>query len=90
MRFLCCLILLGATMVSVAPVTAQRYDPRYPVCLERWEWGGSVYYDCGFTNWDQCRAAASGLDATCLNNPYWSNAREQPPGRFSRRPRGGY
>ena len=28
------MMLAGATMLAVAPASAQRYDPRYPVCLQ--------------------------------------------------------
>lgn len=65
------LLLGGATVSAVASATAQTYDPRYPVCLQRWVWGGSTYFECNFTSWDQCRAAAAGLPAMCLDNPYW-------------------
>jgi hypothetical protein len=84
MRCLSFLILAGATMLAAAPAMAQRYDPRYPVCLERWEWGGSIYYDCAYTAWDQCRAASAGLSAMCVENPYWAGAHQAAPGRFYR------
>jgi len=83
MRVLGWLILAGATMLAVVPASAQRYDPRYPVCLQVWEWGGSSPIYCTFTSWEQCRATASGLSAMCLNNPYWSHARQH--GRGDRR-----
>jgi hypothetical protein len=34
-------IVAGATILAVTPATAERYDPRFPVCLQKWEWGGS-------------------------------------------------
>ncbi|MGY4333366.1 hypothetical protein ACVWWG_007783 [Bradyrhizobium sp. LB7.2] len=60
------LLLGGATVSAVASATAQTYDPRYPVCLQRWVWGGSTYFECKFTSWDQCRAAAAGTSRHVL------------------------
>ncbi|WP_346658354.1 DUF3551 domain-containing protein [Bradyrhizobium sp. 147] len=75
MRKLLRWLLLGGTALSaIVPATAQTYDPKYPVCLQRWVWGGSTYFECKFTSWDQCQAAAAGLPAMCLNNPYWPQA----------------
>jgi hypothetical protein len=78
MRLLRCMILAALTILAVAPATAQRYDPRYPVCLQRWLRGGISYMDCSYMNWDQCRATASGLSAMCLDNPYWQKQRQDP------------
>ena len=85
MRMLCWILLAGATMLVIPPAMAQRYDPRYPVCLQRWEWGGSIYFDCSFTNWDQCLEASRGLSAMCMDNPYWAGARRPAAGSFTPR-----
>jgi hypothetical protein len=76
---LCGMMLAGVTMLSAAPVTAQRYDPRYPVCLQTWEWGGATNINCSFTSLDQCRATASGLSGMCYANPYWPQGRQASP-----------
>jgi hypothetical protein len=76
MRKLCWMILAGATILTAAPATAQRYDPNFPVCLQVWEWGGSTNINCGFTSLDQCRATASGLSGMCYANPYWPQGRQ--------------
>ena len=81
MRLFCSLALIVATMLAVSPAAAQRYDPRYPVCLQRWLREGIIVFDCSYTNWDQCRATASGLSATCLDNPYWQGLRQEAPRR---------
>ncbi|WP_347710904.1 DUF3551 domain-containing protein [Bradyrhizobium sp. CB1650] len=78
-RLLPSLLLGGAVLSVVVPAAAQTYDPRFPVCLQRWVWGGGTYFECKFTSWDQCRAAASGLPAMCLDNPYWPQG--SPRGR---------
>ncbi len=85
MRMLRRIFLVVTTILAVAPATAQRYDPRYPVCLQKWEWGGSTVIDCSYTSWAQCRMAASGLSAMCLANPYWPQAHPASPDRLYRR-----
>jgi hypothetical protein len=70
------LFLGSAAILAIASATAQTYDPSYPVCLQRWEWGGSTYFECAYTSWDQCRATTIGLAAMCVENPYWQ--RPQP------------
>ncbi|MBR0829565.1 DUF3551 domain-containing protein [Bradyrhizobium manausense] len=62
---------IAMTMV-ITPASAQRYDSASPVCMQKWEWGGGSAIYCGFATWEQCKAAASGLSAMCLVNPYWS------------------
>ena len=56
MRMLHWMVLAGAMFV-IAPAMGQRYDPDYPVCIQRWEWGGSSTIYCHYTSWDQCRMA---------------------------------
>ncbi|WP_271602349.1 MULTISPECIES: DUF3551 domain-containing protein [unclassified Bradyrhizobium] len=86
MRVLCWMILAGTTTVlGAVPATAQRYDPRFPVCLQRWYARGFISYDCSYTSMDQCRMTASGLSAMCQENPYWQGR----SGRNSRRRQGG-
>jgi hypothetical protein len=82
MRMLRWTILTVATSLAVTPAVAQRYDPRYPVCLEVKQ-QGSMTIDCSFTSLDVCRGTASGRNGTCYANPYWSQAKS-PPGRRSR------
>ena len=74
------MILAGAAIVLVTPVTAQRYDPAYPACLQRWGQAGATTIDCSYSSLDQCRATASGLSATCYANPYWPQAHQASRG----------
>lgn len=69
--------LLGVLMLALGalwmtrPASAQMYDPRYPVCMHVY---GSLIgerMDCIFTSVNQCQAAAQGLPATCLVNPFY-------------------
>jgi hypothetical protein len=85
MRMIRSIILAGATILAAAPATAQRYDPGYPVCLQKWEWGGSSVIYCSYTSWAQCHMAASGLSAMCLDNPYWPQPHPASPDRRYRR-----
>jgi Protein of unknown function (DUF3551) len=78
MRMLGWMILFGAPILAVAPATAQRYDPNYPVCLQRWGLGGGTNIDCSYTSLDQCQATASGLSAQCYANPYWPQSQVSP------------
>jgi hypothetical protein len=78
-------MILALAALAAASAAAQRYDPRYPVCLQTWEWGGSTNINCSFTSLDQCRMTASGLSGMCYANPYWPQARQLPPGRADRR-----
>ncbi|WP_375157405.1 DUF3551 domain-containing protein [Bradyrhizobium sp. RDT46] len=78
-----------AGLFVAAPANAQRYDPRYPVCMHVYTGGGSGgsggdYFDCSFTSMPQCRASASGRAASCDVNPYY--APEQPPRRRHKKP----
>ena len=82
MRRLPWTILAVAAIAVITPAVAQRYDPRYPVCFEGKQ-QGSMTIDCSFTSLDQCRMTASGRNATCYANPYWSQAKA-PRGRGPR------
>jgi Protein of unknown function (DUF3551) len=77
-------IIAGAAILVVAPASAQRYDANYPVCLQKWEWGGSSTIYCRYNSWEECKATASGLSAMCMDNPYWSQPR--PPSARTRGP----
>jgi hypothetical protein len=70
MRALPILLLVGITMSVAAPAAAQRFAGNAPVCMQKWQWGGSSYISCDYGSWDECRASAAGLPAMCLQNPY--------------------
>ncbi|MCP3470447.1 DUF3551 domain-containing protein [Bradyrhizobium sp. CCGUVB1N3] len=79
-------IMGGATILAPAPAMAERYDPRYPVCLQKWEWGGSSTVYCSYPSWEACKAAAAGLSAMCMDNPYWSQSTTTGAARAPGRP----
>ena len=86
MRILALTILVFGAISAAQPAQAQTFDnPNYPVCLNRYTWGGSHYYDCSYTSLAQCQATASGISAMCVTNPYFANADVDPPVRRDRR-----
>jgi len=67
------MILASGTILAVAPLHAQTYDPNYPVCLQVYVPRGG-YIDCSYTSLSQCQATASGRAAQCYTNPYYAYA----------------
>jgi len=86
MRIPALAILAIFTVLSAAPAVAQTYSGNYPVCLQLYLRDGARSIECSYSSIEQCQATASGLSATCLINPYYSNAREPA----YRQPRRGY
>lgn len=70
MRALPFLLIIWITIAAPAPAAAQRFAGNYPVCLQKWEWGGSSSIRCEYSSWEECKAAAASLPAMCLVNPY--------------------
>jgi hypothetical protein len=71
--------------VAASPVHAQTYDPRYPVCMQRYTRDGTSI-GCGFTSLAQCQESASGLAAQCYANPYYAHATKKAS-RANQRPK---
>ncbi|CAL78793.1 Conserved hypothetical protein; putative signal peptide [Bradyrhizobium sp. ORS 278] len=71
------LLLISITLLATGPAAAQRFAGGAPVCLQVWEWGGSSSISCEFRSLDACRAAAAGLPAMCLPNPYGESPLER-------------
>ena len=76
-------------LAAAAPVQAQTFGGKYPICIQYYSWGGSRYIDCAYSSMEQCQATASGLSATCVTNPYYANA-QVPRGPAYRQPRRAY
>ena len=55
-----------------------------PFCIKGCDFGGGAG-DCSFSSYRQCLATASGRDATCAANPYFSQSADLQPNRSSRR-----
>lgn len=64
--------ILAALLLPAAPVRAQTYDPKYPVCLQVYQGFVDYYFECGYTSMAQCQMSASGRAASCVINPYYA------------------
>jgi hypothetical protein len=84
-RFVIALLAIGGIGIA-SPAPAQTVSP-YPFCIlseDNPGWTG-----CLFNTYEQCQATASGTQAECLANPWYSpRGAVAPPPR--RRPLGGY
>jgi hypothetical protein len=67
----CCASVSGAL-----PVAAQDY----PFCIKGCDFGGGRG-DCSFSSYQQYQASASGRDAYCAENPYFTAKAELQPDR---------
>lgn len=81
MRSLTFVIVAIGELLMAAPVSAQIYDPSYPVCMHVYGELEGERMDCIFTSLSQCAASASGRGAMCLINPYYAYARKLTPTR---------
>jgi hypothetical protein len=66
--------------IGAAPAAAKDY----PYCIKGCDFGGGAG-NCSFSSYQQCLATASGRDATCAANPYFSQNADLQPNRSSRR-----
>jgi hypothetical protein len=57
----------------------------FPFCIKGGDFGGSLG-DCSFSSYEQCKATASGRDAYCDANPYFS-AKAEPQSDRSQKSR---
>jgi hypothetical protein len=69
---LCCAV----STIGTLPAAARDY----PFCIKGCDFG-SGRGDCSFSTYQQCQASASGRDAWCAENPYFSARAEMPPDR---------
>jgi hypothetical protein len=71
------LMAVGAMSTAVAmPAVASEF----PYCIKGCDFGGGAG-DCSFASLAQCQATASGRDAYCAANPYFSARAEMQPDR---------
>jgi hypothetical protein len=68
----CC----AASTMGAPPAAAQNY----PFCIKGCDFGAGRG-DCSFSSYQQCLATASGRDAYCDANPYFSARAELQPNR---------
>lgn len=77
-------LMLWCTVSAMGALPALAVD--YPFCIRGCDFGGGPG-DCIFSSYQQCQAAASGREASCAANPYFTvDAKLQPDrSRQSRR-----
>ena len=73
-----------AFFFALAPMTATARD--LPFCIKGCDFG-SGRGDCSFSSYQQCQATASGLTATCAENPYFNAKAEWQPDRSRQSPK---
>jgi hypothetical protein len=83
MRIPALAMLAVAAAVTAAPAAAQSYDPRFPVCLQTYQFGARVN-ECNFDTVAQCQATAQGRGGQCLENPFFAGPRDSDGPRFPR------
>ena len=64
----------GLLLAAASPVKA--VGTLHAFCLQGDEWPGLS--NCRFDSYAQCQASASGRPLTCIANPYFSGASEDP------------
>jgi hypothetical protein len=74
---LCCV----AAPIGALPAAARDF----PFCIKGCDFGGSLG-ECSFSTYQQCQATASGRDAYCDANPYFS-AKAEPQSDRARQSR---
>jgi len=70
MRGLVWLISGIGIIVAASSASAQRFDPNYPVCMEKYGEDGSRI-ECFFTSMAQCKEGTRASAAICFDNPYF-------------------
>jgi hypothetical protein len=79
MRSIVLAIAALALLIGVEPSGA---EITYPWCAQySGDRGGR---NCGFTTWEQCRAAASGNGGYCIENPMYRPTIDKPARRARR------
>lgn len=69
MRDLVLAALAAGMAVTAAPLSAQTYDPNYPVCKRVNSDAASI--DCYYTTMEQCRQDIRSESAECVSNPFY-------------------
>ena len=77
------LMAAGAASAAIAMPAAAR---EFPYCIKGCDFGSGLG-DCSYSTYRQCQATASGLVATCAENPFYNAKADLPAdrSRLSRR-----
>ena len=71
-------LLVGCALSTLNALPAAARD--YPFCIKGCDFGAGRG-DCSFSSYQQCQASASGRDAYCAENPYFTAKAELQPDR---------
>ncbi len=72
-------LMVGCAASASGAIPAAARD--YPFCIKGCDFGAGRG-DCSFSSYQQCQASASGRDAYCAENPYFSANAELQPNRI--------
>jgi len=64
-------VLLALSAICAASAATPGTAGNLPYCIKGCDFGGGAG-DCSFSSLAQCQASASGRDATCAANPYFT------------------
>jgi hypothetical protein len=76
MRYAILAALAASSLAILGAQPAHAVGTRHPFCLQGDEYPGLSY--CAFDNYGQCMATASGRFLTCIANPYYAGATDDP------------
>ena len=69
-------VLAAGGLAVLGALPAEAVGTRHPFCLQGDEYPGLSY--CTFDSYGQCMATASGRFLTCIANPYYVGATDDP------------
>ena len=71
-------LIVGCAAATSSAISVVAQD--YPYCIKGCDFGAGRG-DCSFSSYQQCQASASGRDAYCAENPYFTAKAELQPDR---------
>jgi len=66
----------ASVAASLSGASSVRAEITYPWCAQYSDEAGAR--NCGFSTWDQCRAAISGNGGYCIENPMYQPRYQRP------------
>ena len=82
MRSLILAALAAGMAVAAAPLSAQTYDPNYPVCKRVNSDAASI--DCYYATMAECQQDVRGESAQCVINPFYKATPAPAPAATTR------
>ena len=82
MRSLILAALAAGMVFAAAPMSAQTYDPKYPICKRVNSDAASI--DCYYTTMAECQQDIRGESAQCVINPFYKATPAPAPAATTR------